>query len=486
MKVLLMRPRPSPETIGLQHLMIVEPLELEMLAALIRPPDVPIIIDMILERHPVQHFLRRINPDVFCVTGYITHVRIMIRYCRIAKMINPHIRTIVGGVHCEVLPEDLDDASIDFRVVRNAAIQFPLVLDHIRNGSDLPLGALRTGEAFHLKNLPDYDFQVPFPDRSLTQKYRKAYFYIFQERVALIKTAFGCPHSCNFCYCRKITGGSYHERPLGSVMKELQAVQEKNIYIVDDDFLVSPDRVLRFIEENRSAGLDKRYLVYGRADFIARHPRVIEKFGEAGLRTVIVGLESFDDRELAGYGKLSKAAENREAVRILNLCHIDCYATLILSPHWGRKDFDLCRDNLKALGIHYVNLQPLTPLPGTEIKVGEAEQLFSRHDFEKWDLAHVSIRPTQMSVATFYECILRLYRQILFQPRILLGYVRKYRPVMCYKMFKGSLLVRRQYDRKMREALKNPRYRRPRKPSGQDRLLQSAGRKDSLNGLRTG
>lgn len=50
MKVLFVRPKPSPETIGLQHLMIVEPLELEILATLIKDKNEVKIVDMILEK----------------------------------------------------------------------------------------------------------------------------------------------------------------------------------------------------------------------------------------------------------------------------------------------------------------------------------------------------------------------------------------------------------------------------------------------------
>ena len=41
-----------------------------------------------------------------------------------------------------------------------------------------------------------------------------------------------------FCFCRAITQGRYAERPLEDVMTELEAIREREIYIVDDDFLV--------------------------------------------------------------------------------------------------------------------------------------------------------------------------------------------------------------------------------------------------------
>ena len=112
MRILFTRPRPAAETIGLQHVMLVEPLELEVLASLVSPDDTPVIIDMILEKSGIEYFIQREKPELFCVTGYITNVPEMIRYCRMAKQMIPGIVTVAGGVHCEVCPEDLDDESI--------------------------------------------------------------------------------------------------------------------------------------------------------------------------------------------------------------------------------------------------------------------------------------------------------------------------------------------------------------------------------------
>jgi len=455
MKILFIRPKPSPETIGLQHVMIVEPLELEVLASLVGFDDKPIIIDMILERKPIEYFIKRERPDIFCVTGYITNVPAMIHYCQVAKKINPDIITIVGGVHCEVCPADLDNESIDFRVIRNAGIVFPLLLEYIRGKGDLPKGILRPQEQLLQSELPLFDFYFPFPDRRLTARYRNNYFYIFHNQVALIKTAFGCPYSCNFCFCREITQGKYYERPINEVIKELSSIREKNIYIVDDDFLTGKERVNSFIEANRLANLDKHYLLYGRADFIALNPDVIKSFSSIGLKTVIVGIESFFDHELEQYNKNIDAKTNEEAMKVLNFHDIDCYATIIVSPDWGEDEFAFCKEKTRSLGIHYVNLQPFTPLPGTGIKVKDEELIIPYADFAKWDLAHVTIRPKKMSVADFYQSIIKLYNSVLFQPQFLIDYVRKASMLMLWKMIKGSFMVKRQYMKKIREAKYN-------------------------------
>ena len=220
MRILFVRPKPSPETIGLQHVMIVEPLELEVLASLVGLDDIPIIIDMILEKKSIEYFIKREKPDILCVTGYITNVPAMIHYCQLAKKINPDIISIVGGVHCEVCPADLDNEFVDFRVIRNAIIVFPLLLEYIRGKGDFPKGTLRPQEQLSELELPPFDFYFPIPDRRLTARYRDNYFYIFYNKVALIKTAFGCPFSSNFCFCRDITRGKDYERNVSVVIKE--------------------------------------------------------------------------------------------------------------------------------------------------------------------------------------------------------------------------------------------------------------------------
>jgi len=455
MKILFIRPRPSPETIGLQHVMLVEPLELEVMASLVGEEDFPFIIDMILEKHSIDYFIKREQPDIFCVTGYITNVPEMIDYCRRAKSLIPQVVTIAGGVHCEVCPDDLNDEFIDFRVVRNAVTVFPLLLEHIKSKEDRPPGVLKYGEGYDISLLPPFDFSYPLPDRRLTERYRKKYFYIFHNRVALLKTAFGCPYTCNFCFCRTITRDHYYKRPLDDVIRELSQIREKEIYIVDDDFLSGRTRVMNFIEANRSAGLNKNYLLYGRADFIARNPDIMASFRSIGLKTVIVGFESFSDNELAQYNKEIDASTNEAAMKILNQYGIDCYATIIVAPDWGEAEFDHCRDNLLRLGIHYVNLQPLTPLPGTEFSLNKNDLVFSYSDFHKWDLAHITIQPQKMSVADFYRSILKLYNVVLYQPRFLRDYVGKYSITMLWKMIRGVFLVRKQYIKRIKQAAEN-------------------------------
>jgi radical SAM superfamily enzyme YgiQ (UPF0313 family) len=311
---------------------------------------------------------------------------------------------------------------------------------------------LKKGELDSIDRRDGFDFFFPEPRRELTARYRKKYFYVFHDKVALIKTSFGCPYRCNFCFCRKITGDRYFERPLEDVINELKKIKEKEIYIVDDDFLFSRERISRFIHMLKDSNLDKRFLVYGRSDFIINHADLIRDFKEVGLRTIIIGLESFKNEELEGYNKKSSSDTNEKAMDILNRYGVDCYAAIIIPPHWGESDFKLLRSKLKKLRIKFINLQPLTPLPGTGIQVEEDKLVIQKSDYPRWDLAHVTLKPEKMGLPEFYRHIIRVYQSVAFRPSNIIGHL-KYPLHMHWRLFKGLIRLSRQYKRMYREAL---------------------------------
>ncbi len=451
----MIRPKPSPETIGLQHVMIVEPLELEILCALKRDSDTVVIIDMILEKRNFESFLIEHKPDVLCVTGYITNVATIISYCEIAKKISPKITNIVGGVHCEVCPEDFEDESIDFRVVRNAAVIFTDLLNHIDKNTDLPRGVFRKEDSLSNTTLPKLDFRVPFPDRDSVARYRDKYFYIFHDKVALIKTSFGCPYTCSFCFCRVITDDKFYQRPLSEIIEELEQIKEKEIYIVDDDFLFDKKWLRAFISEIKKRKIVKNYLVYGRADFIAKNPDIIKELVEIGLRTVIVGFESFSDKELERYNKKTSVEMYKTTMEVVNREKIDIFATIIIPHDWDKSDFKNMIAVLKSLKIHFVNLQPLTPLPKTEVSFPKEQIIIRKEDYPQWDLAHISVQPTKLTVPEFYKEIMKAYKSLLYNPNVIWKYLTTYSPTMLFKMLVGAHRVTKQYKQKVKEAEKH-------------------------------
>ncbi|MGI6224978.1 MAG: B12-binding domain-containing radical SAM protein [Peptococcales bacterium] len=414
MKILLVRPKPHWNTIGLQSIMICEPLELEYLAAAVNGKHQVHLVDMILEKKSLAYLVKKHQPDVVALTAYISHVNIIKDYAKIIKAINPHIKIMVGGVHAEVVPQDFVDYNIDFIITGNGIQVFCQLVDDIEGGCyQEQKGTLVIGEK--VARIP-----AIYPDRTITAPYRSKYYYVYHNPCALIKTSYGCPYTCSFCFCRQVTQDKYYERDITDVVREIKGINEPEIYIVDDNFLFSKKRIEQFCDLLEQEGISKKFLVYGRADFIAGNEKSIARFAKLGLRAVIVGLETAKEDELELYNKKTSKAVNEKAIEILAKYNIDCYGTLILGIDWEVGDFEYLYQWLKKWDLRFINLQPFTPLPGTPLYDQYKDRLIiPREQYQEWDLANLVVRPSKMSVRKYYFNILKIYFKLTLNPRSL-------------------------------------------------------------------
>ncbi|SDJ07625.1 Radical SAM superfamily enzyme YgiQ, UPF0313 family [Lachnospiraceae bacterium G41] len=471
MNVLLFRPRPDKETIGLQNVMICEPLELEYISANIEAlGHTCTIVDMIIEKKNVPYFVKLYNPDVVGITGYISHVNIMKRYAKEAKEVNKKIVTIIGGVHAEVNPADFESPYVDYIIRANGIRTFIDILNKLekdKNNTKTNEGGNKSeiiGEKDEIECIyvpgkkppkKDTTFNYLYPDRDKVNKYRSKYYYMFHRNCTLIKTSFGCPYNCKFCFCRQIMDDQYFARDLEDIVNELATIPETEIYIVDDDFLVGRERILKFCDLLEQRGIEKKYLIYGRADYIAGNEDVIKRFKEVGLRAVIVGLESCDSKQLDDYNKRTNVAINEKAVGILKKYDVECYGTFILGLDWTWDDFNALYKWIKKLGLVFVNLQPLTPLRGTDIYEKYKPRFIVREDeYEKWDLAHLVVRPDNISVRKYYWYTMVLYYRITANPISGWYMVKKYGLHDTLKLSIGAVAVNNQYWKKFIEGEK--------------------------------
>ena len=196
--------------------------------------------------------------------------------------------------------------------------------------------------------------------------------------------------------------------------------------------------------------IEKKYLIYGRADFIANNDEVIKRFKEVGLRAVIVGLESCDSNELVDYNKKTQVETNEKAVSILHKYDVECYGTFILGLDWTKADFNALAKWIKKLGLVFVNLQPLTPLRGTDLYEKYKKNFIIREDeYEKWDLAHLVVKPSNISIRKYYYYTILLYYKITVNPKSAWYMIRKYGLHDTLKLSIGAFKVNMQYLKKL-------------------------------------
>lgn len=415
MKILFVRPPVPKQTLGLKNIMVCEPLGLEYAAAAIGDEHEVMIFDSLVEKR-FEKRLASFKPDIVASNCYITGVNEVIKVSRKAKLLNNKCFTIAGGVHATKCPEDFADPAIDVIVMGDGTRMMPKIIKALENNTPLeklPGLAIPTGpdEVYKTSAIPPIENidQLPFPRRDLVDHLKHKYYYIFHQPMATMKTTWGCWYKCNFCFTWTITEGQVFSRSPESIADELEQIEQEDVYIVDDIFLINPKRLRRLKALLIERNIKKKFLVYGRADFIAQHEDIIKEWAEIGLSAVLIGLEASTNSELDSMDKQSSVDYNREAIAVLTRNGVDTYGSLIPHPDYTQKEWQRLFDFIEETGLYYLNVSPLTPLPGTPVFESWQDKItVPRKAHGLWDLSHVLV-PTKVTLKEFYKGLLWLY-----------------------------------------------------------------------------
>lgn len=439
MKVLLIRPQ-APNKLSFINILDNEPLELEYLYTELQHRGIEsYIYDGLIENTSVKDTISRENPDVVAVTGYITQQKLMIEYCRIAKENNSNTITIVGGVHVQRNFEAFYHDSIDYLLRSESVFAFGELI----TGADLAEinGLIYKQDGRFIQNelVPIDINSLPIPDRSFFNKHKSKYHYLHLQEVATIKTAFSCPYSCNFCYCTLLAGGKYRARDLSLVIEELKTIESQNIQIVDDDFLVDKTRLLEFIRLVRENKIEKTFICYSRADFVASNEDLVRELRSIGFMYFLVGLEAISNEELVAMNKQVNIDENRRCIEVLRNANAHCIALMIAPLSADKEYFRKLYDFVKETKLLYVTVSMFTPIPGTPLYEEYKDRIVS-DDIEDYDFLHLVLEPEKLTRQQFYKeynkMILRLYNlakksgiydfmDIEFYKNMLTGYLKR-------------------------------------------------------------
>ena len=424
MKVLLVRPLYN-SIFSVIDPVITEPLELEYLTAGCRRTGAQSeIYDGSVSSASFIKKLKSFKPDIVAISGYITARDIMLAALERVKEVLPGAFTVVGGVHAELNEAEFYAPAVDCIVHSGGVLTFEALLQAIMHRSPRLIDGVSlqgadggfTRAPYRLLDLAS----LPFPDRSHFYANRHRYKYMHYGPVALVKSAWGCPFSCNFCYCTELYEGRYLARPMEHVVEEIASIENHRIWIIDDTFLVSRKRVERFMELVRERGLNREFLVYSRADFIAKNRDLLPLLREVGVIDVIVGLEAADDRQLAAWNKENSAEQNELCVTYLRDAGMAITALFMVDVDATVADFRRLEQWIDRMGIEVFTLSVFLPIPGTPA-FDQYKDRLTTTNIAKWDFLHLVLEPANLSRWRFYYEMYRLYgRMLLRNPKNLL------------------------------------------------------------------
>lgn len=314
------------------------------------------------------------NPEVLAFSPLTSTYQWALEVARNAKILNPNVKTVFGGVHASAVPSlVLSRDEVDYVVVGEGDIAFPKILDAIEKG-DLSspivntqfkspiLGIVRGVQSGFIQDLDS----LPFLDKELWEE------HVILGDIYMTMASRGCPYRCTFCFNNffaklpeEKSGKYVRLRSPEHVIAELKIAKKRyNIKRVDfeDDVFTTNKKWL------------EKFLYHYKKEInvpfqILTHPRYMDNdiaiwLREAGCEWVQMGVQSMD--------------ENFKKDTLMRYERSD--------------DIALALDVMSKNGIH-VKVDHMFGLPDEPISAQEmAREIYSKH--------------TPKRIQTFWTCFL--------------------------------------------------------------------------------
>lgn len=405
MRILLVRPPRIRQAITLSNFMFSEPLGLEMIYGVLEFDHIVEIFDMMVDKLSIEEKISEFKPDTIGITSLCIDVFKVIDLCNKIKEHDNSITTFVGGTQALLSPQSFFHPSIDY--VFNYTTKGNLL--KFVNGDKSIEGIYFKENSFKDVFQKDKN-EYMLPNRNSTNKYRSQYSYFGYRPAAIMEYGLGCESRCNFCLRWRIEGYKEFEIDKAITIEDLKNIKEDTIMFIDNDFLASREKLEGFLKIIKEFKLKKNYIIYGSVKGVIENQETLKDFASLGLKAILIGYETFKDEELEHYNKKITAKSNLKASRILKDLKIDVWASFMAHPDWDKNDFKQFRKYIKKVNPQITTINPLTPFPGLPLYEEFKERLmFKAEDYEKWSFGQLIIRPSKISVRTYYYELMITY-----------------------------------------------------------------------------
>lgn len=401
MRVLLIHPEISRTKYNFSGVIDNEPLDLEYIAALLVKDGIEYDIwDGQIETIKAQEKIDLYKPDVVYCCGRTRQENFMKEYLIYAKK-TCNSMTIAGGAHTQLCKERFYIDEIDYVL---SSYDYFAVISVIKGESPVGLNGISYKDNnIWISNqvLPVDINELPLPDRTYSKKNENKYRYLELVPCVHVRTSYSCPYKCVFCARTELNGNKYSARDIENVVDEIAGIECENIYFIDDDFLFNPERIRKFIELVREKGIKKKYVCYGRADFIVKNEDLMAELKGIGLYYVLTGLESTSDECLNNYNKKIDMNCNVKAIEITNRLGINMMGMFITDLDFEAKDFRSIYKFTRKNKLKHVAISIYTPELDSVLYEQMKDRIISDNP-EHYDYLHVVAKPGKMSLKGYY------------------------------------------------------------------------------------
>jgi len=375
------------------------PLGLATLAAYLDPEDEIELQDEHVERLDIGD-----TPDLVVIQVYITSARRAYELADDYRERGAHV--CLGGLHVTSLP---DEAAVhaDTIFLGPGEDSWQQFLADFRSGHPGSVYEAPARRSLH---------GIPPVRRDLIKRRR----YMVPNSIVVTR---GCPHRCDFCYKEAFFqgGNSFYVQQVDEALAEIDRLPGRHLYFLDDHLFGDPKFARMLFEGMRGMGR----LFQGAATVNSLlKPGLLEKAAEAGLRSIFVGLETLDEKNLRQSQKIQNL--NRDYSAMIRRVHdngVMVNGSFVFGMDGDGPDvFDRTLDWAIGNGVETATFHVMTPYPGTGLFdriVGEGRLL--HRDWDRYDTRQCVFRPAGMTPGQLEDGYWRAYKEFYQWRNILRG-----------------------------------------------------------------
>lgn len=350
--------------------------------------NLPLIAALIPSRYQVRIVDERVQrvrgsepADLVFVTALTFSAHRAYQLCR--RFRKRGIPTVIGGVHATVLPEEAGRHA-DAVVIGEAEGVLSTLLDDFQRGALKPLYQGHASD--NLDTLPLSRFDL------LNWRHR-----LF---LSSIQTSRGCPHNCTFCSVPAVSGHRLRMKSPATIEKELihlRRLHARQLFVVDDNFLVNKERALDVVTLFRRYGF--KWMAFANLS-ISEDDDFVRALGAGGCRSLFLGLESINgDVSMRKNSSFSGKERMREAISRIHRHGIGIQGSFMFGFDEDRVEvFQETAAFIQENRIELPNISIMTPLPGTDLfRQFEKEGRLLHRDWRQYDMNHAVFEPRGMT-----------------------------------------------------------------------------------------
>lgn len=320
--------------------------------------------------------IKEFGPEVIGITATTFTLLDVLQTARMAKMTDPSIHVCLGGPHPNLYPEEtIESGGIDSLVLGEGEYVFVELLEALsakRDISKIHNVVCRKDNTVIVNKKPgcfieDLD-TLPFPARQ-TLPLQK-YYSVLSKKLPMTTmiTSRGCPYGCIFCD-RPHLGKKFRARSARNVVDEFKSCVHmgiREIFIYDDTFTVSKQRVMDICSEILRRGIDISWDIRARVDTV--DTEMLQALKKAGCIRIHYGIEA-GTQEIVDV--LKKNIDLNKARTMIDISRSMGFITLayfmIGNPGETKDQILKTIQFAVELNTDYAHFSITTPFPGTEL-----------------------------------------------------------------------------------------------------------------------